>query len=198
MPTDIKQTTGFMAEPHWLTGQLLVAMPSMPDPRFARTVIYVCSHNPGGAMGIVINRLFGEATLPMLLSQLNIPASPGVPEWPVLYGGPVEPARGFVLHSGEYTREGTMRIDDHVCLSATVEVVRAMAEGNGPERSIMALGYSGWGAGQLDDELKANGWITAPADEDILFDRDLETKWTRALARIGISPTMLSVDIGHA
>ncbi len=182
----------------WLTGQLLIAMPSMPDPRFARAVIYICSHGPNGAMGLVLNRFFGEATFPLLLQQLNISPSPEAPDLAVHFGGPVETGRGFVLHSTDYLREGTTRIDDNVSLSATVDILQAIAQGGGPERVMMALGYTGWGAGQLDAEIKANGWLTSPADDGILFDDDVETKWERALAKIGISPLMLSGDAGHA
>ena len=188
----------FPAKPDWLTGQLLIAMPSMSDPRFARAVVYICSHSPSGAMGLIINRLFGEADFRMLLGQLEIDVSLGTPDVPVQFGGPVEMGRGFVLHSGEYLREGTTRIDEQIAVTATVEIVRDIADGNGPERRLMALGYAGWGAGQLEDEVKDNGWLTVAADEEILFGSDLETKWDRAMAKIGISPAMLSDTAGHA
>lgn len=183
---------------HWLTGQLLIAMPTMADPRFSHAVIYICSHGPNGAMGLVLNRLFGETNFRSLLDQLNIKSSIATPELPVHFGGPVETGRGFVLHSSDYLREGTTRIDDSVSLSATVEILQAIADGGGPDRAVMALGYTGWGAGQLDEEIKANGWLTAPADDAIIFDRDIETKWERALGKIGISPLMLSGEAGHA
>lgn len=183
---------------NWLTGQLLIAMPSMPDPRFARSVIYICSHGPSGAMGLVLNRLYGEVNFRMLLQQLNISISPDLSDYPVHFGGPVEVGRGFVLHSNDYLREGTMPIDDTVALSATVEILQAIAAGGGPQRMMLALGYTGWGAGQLDAEMQANGWLTAPADENILFDYEIESKWERALAKIGITPMMLSGDAGHA
>ncbi|MDE2029421.1 MAG: YqgE/AlgH family protein [Alphaproteobacteria bacterium] len=185
-------------KPHWLTGQVLLAMPGMPDPRFARAVIYVCSHNANGAMGLVVNRLFGEADFHMLLDQLNVDASMDTPDVPVQFGGPVEMGRGFVLHSGEYLREGTTRIDENIAVTATIEILQDIADGKGPERAIMALGYTGWGAGQLEEEIKNNGWLTAPADEAIIFDADLETKWERAVAKIGVSPAMLSDAAGHA
>ena len=182
----------------WLTGQLLIAMPSMPDPRFARSVIYMCSHGPNGAMGLVLNRLYSEANFRMLMQQLNITLQPDAPDLPVHFGGPVEPGRGFVLHSSDYLREGTTRVDDSISLSATVEILQAVAHGKGPERAMMALGYTGWGAGQLDVEMKSNSWLTSDADDLILFDRDLDTKWERALAKIGVSATMLSGVAGHA
>jgi putative transcriptional regulator len=182
----------------WLTGQLLIAMPSMPDPRFARSVIYICSHGPNGTMGLVLNRLFGQAGFQPLLEQLGIAPTPDTPDLPVHYGGPVETGRGFVLHSCDYMREGTVRIDDTVALSATIEILQTIADGNGPDRVLMALGYTGWGAGQLEIEMKANSWITADADDTLLFDNDLDTKWDRALAKIGVSPMLLSGDAGHA
>jgi putative transcriptional regulator len=132
------------------------------------------------------------------LDQLNIKPSAETPDLPVHFGGPVETGRGFVLHSSDYLREGTTRIDDQIGLSATIEILQAIADGGGPERAVMALGYTGWGAGQLDEEMKANGWLTAPADDAIIFDRDIDTKWERALGKIGISPVMLSGEAGHA
>jgi len=182
----------------WLTGQLLIAMPAMPDPRFAQSVIYICSHGPNGAMGLIVNRLFGEADFPMLLEQLEIKTAGDLPDLPVHFGGPVEVGRGFVLHSTDYMREGTIRIDDHISLSATIEVLQAIANGEGPDQMMLALGYAGWGAGQLEEEMKANGWLTSAADDDLLFGPDLETKWARSLAKIGISPLMLSGEAGHA
>ncbi len=184
--------------PNWLTGQLLVAMPGMADPRFARSVIYICSHGPSGAMGLVINRLFGEADFPMLLEQLNVKSTPDTPDMPVQFGGPVEMGRGFVLHSGDYLHEGTTRIDEGVAVTATIEIIQDIANGKGPAKALMLLGYAGWGAGQLEEELKNNGWLTVGADEDILFGSALDTKWERAMAKIGISPSMLSSMQGHA
>ena len=185
-------------KPEWLSGQLLVAMPGMVDPRFTRAVIYVCSHGPSGAMGLVVNRMFGEADFRMLLDQLNIQASIETPEIPVQFGGPVEVGRGFVLHSGEYLREGTTRIDDSIAITATVEAMRDIADGKGPERALLALGYTGWGAGQLEEEMKGNGWLTVPADESIVFGGDLDSKWNRAMTKIGVNPSMLSDTAGQA
>jgi len=189
------QTNGSKA---WLTGQLLIAMPLMPDPRFARAVIYMCSHGPNGAMGLVLNRLYTETNFKMLVQQLNIKMPAEIPDVPIHFGGPVENGRGFVLHSSDYLREGTTRIDETISLSASVEIVQAITNGEGPERAMMALGYTGWGAGQLDIEMKANNWLTAAPDDMILFDRDLDTKWERALAKIGVSAMMLSGEAGHA
>jgi putative transcriptional regulator len=190
--------SGLLTESVWLTGKLLIAMPSMPDPRFARSVTYICSHGPDGAMGLVLNRLYGELNFRGLLSQLNITLSIGAPDLPVHFGGPVEPARGFVLHSAEYKREGTMPINDKIAMTATMEVLQALADGEGPAQALLALGYAGWGAGQLDAEMQANGWLVAPPDEEIIFNPNTESKWEQALAKIGISPMMLSVEVGHA
>ncbi len=184
--------------PGWLTGKMLVAMPGMPDPRFARSVIYVCSHSPSGAMGLVINRIFGDADFPMLLEQLNIPTSFYTPEIAVQYGGPVEMGRGFVLHTSEYLREETTRIDDTVAITATVQIIEDIASGKGPARAMMVLGYAGWSEGQLEEELKNNGWLTTDLDEDILFDSNLDSKWDRAMAKIGVIPAMLSNTQGSA
>ncbi len=193
-----KPPSTLYTETSWLTGQFLIAMPSMPDPRFARSVIYMCSHGPNGAMGLMVNRLYGEVNFRALLQQLNLKTAGDTPDLTVHYGGPVESGRGFVLHSTDYLRDGAMRIDDTIALSATVEILQALADGTGPERALMALGYTGWGAGQLDAEMTANGWLTAPASDDILFDAEIETKWERALGKIGISAPMLSVEAGHA
>ena len=193
-----KPTLSLVADNHWLTGQFLVAMPTMPDPRFERTVIYMCSHSPNGAMGIVVNRLFNEANFLLMLEQLNIRTSSNTPHLPVHFGGPVETGRGFVLHSSDCMRQGSVPVGDGIALSATVEILQTIADGQGPEHLLMALGYSGWGAGQLEAEMKNNGWLTVPADQDILFHVDVSAKWERALAKIGISPELLSGEAGHA
>jgi putative transcriptional regulator len=192
------QTEGLNPLDSWLTGQFLIAMPNMADPRFTHAVIYICSHGPNGAMGLIVNRLFGEVDFGMLLEQLEIKTPDDIPDLPVHFGGPVETGRGFVLHSSDYLREGTIRVDENVSLTATVEVLQAIVDGEGPEQMLMALGYTGWGAGQLEDEMKANGWLTVPADENILFGPGLDTKWERSLGKIGISPMMLSGEAGHA
>lgn len=184
--------------PGWLTGQMLVATPGMRDPRFARTVIYLCSHGPNGAMGLVVNRLFGDADFPMLLEQLKIDMDAEPSPVQVQFGGPVEMGRGFVLHSTDYLKQETTRIDDNIAITATVEIVEDIAKGNGPARALMLLGYAGWSEGQLEEELKSNGWLTVAADESILFDAHLDTKWDRAMAKIGVSPSMLSSTHGNA
>ncbi len=182
----------------WLTGKMLIAMPGMADPRFARTVIYLCSHGPNGAMGLVVNRLFGDADFRMLLEQLGIKPPTGSLDVPVQFGGPVEMGRGFVLHSGEYLCEETTRISENIAVTATVDVIKDIATGKGPARATVILGYAGWGEGQLEEELKNNGWLTVDADEEILFDRALDTKWDRAMAKMGVCPAMLSNAQGNA
>ena len=182
----------------YLTGQFLVAMPGMRDSRFTRTVIYLCAHNEDGAMGLVINRLVGAITFPDLLTQLGIEATPVTKEIRVHFGGPVESGRGFVLHSGDYLQESSLKVDDSTALTATVDILRDIAVGLGPKQSLMALGYAGWGPGQLDSEIQANGWLNVESDSGLIFDEDLDTKWERTMGKLGISPHMLSDDAGHA
>jgi putative transcriptional regulator len=181
-----------------LTGSLLVAMPSMTDERFERTVIFVCAHSEDGAMGLVVNKLMDDLTLPALLRQLKIEPGAAQDDEPIHYGGPVESSRGFVLHTADYVQESTMVITDNVALTATIEVLRAIARGEGPARKVMALGYAGWSAGQLDSEIQANGWLSVPADEELLFGADHAHKWERALAKLGVTPALLSGEAGHA
>lgn len=182
----------------WLTGQLLIAMPSMIDPRFEKTVLLMCSHGPEGAMGIVLNRLFGDLSFRGLLVQLNVTVGPATPDLPIHYGGPVDPVRGFVLHTADYKKTGTTEITPEISLTATVEILQALSDGEGPGRATLALGYAGWSPGQLEAEIQANGWLTAPADPDLVFDTDVENKWSRALKKIGVSPNMLATGAGHA
>lgn len=189
---------GLIGKAGWLTGQMLVATPSMQDPRFAKTVIFICTHGPEGAMGIVLNRLFGEMNFRGLLGQLNIALPNGARELPIHFGGPVDPARGFVLHSPDYFREGSAKITDKISLTATVEILQAMAEGGGPEKALLALGYAGWGAGQLEGELQSSVWLIVPSDPEIVFAPRMEAKWDRTLASNGIDPLTLSGDVGHA
>jgi putative transcriptional regulator len=190
----------------FLDGQLLIAMPGMADKRFARSVVYICAHSSDGAMGIVINKLANEVNFRDLLVQLDIVQARNEPDLPggvdnirVHRGGPVETGRGFVLHSNDFFIENaTLAIDDGVCLTATLEILRAISDGRGPDRALLALGYAGWGPGQLEFEIQANGWLHSQADRSILFDGDIDGKYDRALAKIGISPAMLSSDAGHA
>jgi putative transcriptional regulator len=182
----------------YLTGQLLVAMPQMRDPRFARSVIYMCAHSADGAMGLVVNRRVGSLTFDDLLQQLNIGPNKRNDEIRIHFGGPVEQGRGFVLHSSDYLQSGSLRVDDQVALTATLDILKEMAAGGGPRRSLLALGYAGWGPGQLDAEIQANGWLSVSSDEELVFDADLEHKWERAIGKIGIDFSQLSGDAGHA
>jgi putative transcriptional regulator len=184
--------------PTYYTGHLLAAMPQMEDPRFERSVIYLCAHNAEGAMGLVVNRLFDAITFPDLLEQLNIETGPKTEQIRVHFGGPVESGRGFVLHSDDYVRDGTLKVRSGFALTATVDILKAIAVGEGPQRSLLALGYSGWGPGQLESEIAANGWLVIPADPKIVFDQELEDKWQRALAATGVSVASLSGFAGRA
>ncbi|MBU0725824.1 MAG: YqgE/AlgH family protein [Alphaproteobacteria bacterium] len=183
----------------YLTGQLLIAMPTMRDPRFARSVIYICAHSDEGAMGLVVNRLIGSLTFADLMEQLNLTEPQSDPEKKIHFGGPVETSRGFVLHTAEYKQDETMVVDGTIGLTATVDVLRDIAIGGGPRRSLLALGYSGWGPGQLETEIQDNGWLSVDADVALVFDdTDLDHKWDRAMAKIGVEPSMLSGEAGRA
>jgi len=182
-----------------LTGQLLLAMPQMMDERFARSVVYVCAHSgEAGAMGLVINKLLGPLTMGELFAQLDISPSVVVGSRPVHYGGPVEAGRGFVLHTADYNEDATLVVNDNIALTATLDVLRAIGQGRGPRRSLFALGYAGWAPGQLDAEIQANGWLSVPADDAIIFDPNHDQKWQRAMAKLGVDLTMLSSEAGHA
>jgi len=182
-----------------LAGQFLVAMPQMLDPRFARSVIYLCAHSEGGgAMGLVINKLLGSLRMGELFEQLDVPSDAHVSSGPVHFGGPVEAGRGFVLHTSDYSEEATLVVDGNIAITATIEILRAIGKGTGPRRSLFALGYAGWAPGQLDAEIQANGWLSVAADNDIIFDSDQDGKWRRALAKLGVDLTMLSTDAGRA
>src|SRR5215467_10970257 len=182
----------------YMTGQLLVAMPQMRDPRFARSVIYMCAHSADGAMGLVVNRRVGSITFDDLLQQLSIGPNKRSDEIRIHFGGPVEQGRGFVLHSSDYLQSGSLKVDDQVALTATLDILKEMAAGGGPRKSLLALGYAGWGPGQLDAEIQANGWLSVSSDEALVFDADVEHKWERAIGKIGIDFSMLSGDAGHA
>ena len=181
-----------------LTGNLLLAMPQMKDDRFMRSVVYVCAHTSDGAMGLVINKIVESVNFPELLDQLNIDSESANPEIRVHFGGPVETGRGFVLHSADYAQDATLVINEHFALTATVDILKSIANGEGPKKSILALGYAGWEPGQLDKEIQANGWLSLPADADLVFDVRPNTKWEKAMGKIGIDFNMLSGQAGHA
>ncbi len=183
----------------FLDGHLLVAMPGMGDPRFERAVIFMCSHSNEGAMGLMINKPAPDLRFSDLLDQLEITRDEPAGEADVFFGGPVEHGRGFVLHTPDYfVDQSTMAVEDDYGMTATIEVLRDIANGNGPDQALMTLGYSGWGPGQLEQEIQANGWLTCKADQAIVFDTKPAMKWQNALAKIGIDPRLLSADGGRA
>jgi putative transcriptional regulator len=188
----------------FLDGQFLIAMPGMKDDRFARAVVYICAHSDEGAMGLIINQA-QQMQFPDLLVQLGIMDEREVIRLPaeardfvVRNGGPVDRSRGFVLHSGDYQVESSLPVSTDICLTATVDILRAISSGRGPRRALMALGYSGWAAGQLEREIADNGWLTCPARPELLFDADMDRKYDRILAVLGIDLVRLSPTAGHA
>lgn len=182
-----------------LAGELLVAMPQMQDPGFARSVVYLCAHSEdAGAMGLVINKTLSSLTFDELCTQLKLAPSRLNQSRPVHFGGPVEPGRGFVLHTADYEEDATLKVGGDFAVTATLDILRAIGTGGGPARSILALGYAGWAPGQLDAEIQANGWLSVPADAGLVFDDDLDGKWQRALGKLGVELSMLSTEAGHA
>ena len=191
----------------YLDGQMLIATPTMSDDRFARSVIYICAHSSEGAMGIIVNQP---------APQYRVSRSPGAArchpraediiqvksradEVKVLKGGPVETGRGFVLHSADFFIENsTLPIDEGICLTATLDILKAIAKGSGPANAILALGYAGWAPGQLESEIQHNGWLHCPADAELIFGSDTDQKYAKALRKLGIEPGMLSSEVGHA
>jgi putative transcriptional regulator len=202
----IAQTRSRAAGDEFLDGQLLIAMPLMSDRRFARSVVYVCAHSEDGAMGLIINQRAPHISFPDLLERLGIvPSDTGDGlsneklSMSIHVGGPVETGRGFVLHSSDYfADDSTLPIEDGVCLTATIDILKAIAAGKGPNKAMLALGYTGWSPGQLESEIQANGWLNCPADLGLIFNPDVESKYTRAFAKIGIDPSHLVSDAGHA
>ena len=194
-----------MTKGPYLDGQLLIAMPGMSDPRFERSVIYMCAHSEQGAMGIIINKATPMMSFGELLSQIDLgPEEGGTPppelmQMPVLFGGPVEQGRGFVLHTNDYfTDDSSLPVAENIALTATVDILRAMARGEGPQRAVLALGYAGWAPGQLENEIQHNGWLTCQADEELIFGLDFNDRYIAALRKLKIDPAMLSSDAGHA
>ncbi len=170
-------------ESQYLTGQLLVATPEMRDPRFAKSVIYMVSHNKDGAMGVVVNRPLATGPISDIFKRLGLDTEGASGKITLHYGGPVQPGQGFVLHSNDYVREDSIVVRNGLALSGDVEVLRAISRGKGPRRSLLLLGYAGWAPGQLEAEIKANDWFTIPAEEILIFDEDAGTKWDRAMDR---------------
>jgi putative transcriptional regulator len=182
-----------------LTGRILIAMPGMGDPRFVQSVIYMCAHSPEGAMGLIVNKPAPEMRFAPLLDELGIPHGSKLPDVRIHFGGPVEHGRGFVLHTRDVPGgEGTLDIDEEIAMTATRDILERIAEGRGPKSSILALGYAGWGPGQIEGELASNGWLTGPARTDLVFGRANEHKWAAALRSIGVDPLSLSSQAGRA
>jgi putative transcriptional regulator len=183
----------------FFAGQLLIAMPGISDPRFERALILVCAHDDQHAMGLALNNPVEGLTVPDLLEKLDIKSTIRLPPDLVLLGGPVECERGFVLHTTDYQGPFSLEVGEDVALSATREVLEAMASHNGrPSQSLLALGYAGWGAGQLENEIKQNVWLTCEPDPELIFGHDYAKKWTRALAKLGVDPQRLSSVAGRA
>ncbi|MEM9329860.1 MAG: YqgE/AlgH family protein [Pseudomonadota bacterium] len=188
-----------------LCGKFLIAMPGMGDSRFERTVIYICAHSPDGAMGFIVNRTMESPSIPEFLEQLEIISEAERDSIPkdliagaMHVGGPVEPGRGFVIHTPDFESSSTVGVRENICLTATLEILRAIATGKGPQKAILALGYSGWASGQLEDEISSNGWLTVDATEHILFECNNEEKYRKSLALLGVDESLLSADAGHA
>ena len=181
-----------------LTGQLLIAMPSTNTWHFNQAVIYLCAHTAEGAMGIVLNRPLATPSFDDLLEQLEVAPVPPIRRIDLCRGGPVDNARGFVLHTTDWTGDGSLMVDDRVALTASLDVLKAIADGGGPAQGFLALGYAGWGPGQLDQEIQDNAWLSAPASVDLMFDREHTTKWRRAMAILKVDPLLLSDSAGHA
>jgi putative transcriptional regulator len=183
----------------FFSGQLLIAMPGISDPRFERALILICAHDEQHAMGVAVNRPVEGLTLPDLLARLDIKSSIVLPPDLVLMGGPVERERGFVVHTDDYMGEHSLEVGAGLALTATREVLEAMANRqHQPRRAVLALGYAGWGASQLEDEIKENVWLTCEPDDALVFDADYDSKWARALAKIGVDPERLSAITGRA
>ncbi len=182
-----------------LSGKVLIAMPGMGDPRFVKSVIYMCAHSDDGAMGLIVNKPASGVSFSDLLERLEIAPSPGSQTPPIYVGGPVEHGRGFVLHTADYDSENaTLKVDDRFSMTATVDVLEDIARGTGPSSALLALGYSGWGPGQLEHEIARNGWLIGDPDDALIFGADNTRKWGAALGALGIDPLTLSAAAGRA
>jgi putative transcriptional regulator len=191
---------GFESEGGFLTGKLIIAMPAMSDPRFKRSVICICAHSENGAIGLIINKLVESLSFSKISKQLklnrngmNVGYSGGI-----YFGGPVETGRGFILHSADYSIKGSTVINEQITMTASTQILQALADGEGPKKSIIALGYAGWGPGQLDAELQANAWLSIDSDQELIFSNKIADKWDKAFEKIGVTPALLSSDYGRA
>lgn len=196
--TDPAPETTLGADETSLTGQLLIAMPAMDDPNFAHSVILLCAHTHEGAMGIVLNQPLAKPSFDALLAQLDVEPVPPARQIQLCQGGPVDHGRGFVLHTSDWTSDSSLRVDDRLSLTASLDVLQEIAQGGGPKEGLLALGYSSWGPGQLDREMQENVWLSAPAKLDLLFDPDHDSKWRRAMGILRVDPVLLSSAAGRA
>ncbi|MBS0273434.1 MAG: YqgE/AlgH family protein [Proteobacteria bacterium] len=184
---------------NFLEGKLLIALPGMSDPRFEKSVIFMCAHSADGAMGLIINKPIEGLGFHELVKNLDIRATSNTPDSPVLFGGPVDTGRGFVLHSSDYmSANATMPVTKDISLTATLDILKAIAEGRGPEQSAFTLGYAGWGPGQIENEIRLNGWVHCDADSRIVFETQMNSKWSAALRKLGIDLSLLSANTGRA
>ena len=186
------------SDAEFLDGQILIAMPGMSDPRFSHSIVYLCAHSEDGAMGLITNKKMDDLVWEDLFKKIEVPIGSANAPRSILFGGPVEVQRGFLLHSSDYFSEGaTLKVDEETSLTATLEVLQDIAMGRGPTRSMLALGYAGWAAGQLESELQMNGWLLCEPDTDLLYDENHDDKWDKALAKLGVNPALLGSG-GHA
>ena len=184
---------------NFLQGNILIALPGMADPRFEKSVIFMCAHSDKGAMGLIVNKPFEGLSFREMIAKLDVAAGDETPDPQVLFGGPVETGQGFVLHSSDYGKgESTLSISSEISLTTTLDILRAMAEGAGPKRALFALGYAGWGPGQIEGEIQANSWVHCGPDNDIVFGDSMESKWAVALRKLGIDMSGLSANTGRA
>ncbi len=191
-------STEITVDGEYLEGRILIAMPTMSDPRFKKTIILLCTHNEEGAMGIVLNKNMEAFTFGSLLEQLEIQHDSNLEKTRVHFGGPVDAERGFILHSTDTVQENSTVIGEGIALTATLDMLERMATGEGPDSSFIALGYAGWGPGQLEAEIQENGWLIVDADPDLVFSDQLTGKWQAAIDKLGFDPGLLSMDAGHA
>ena len=194
-----EQASDKSAEKGYLTGKLLVATPFLFDSRFFHSVIYICGHDANGAIGLVINRLLPSISFEELLRQIDVLEFPqSIPDVSIYYGGPIEMGRGFVLHTNDYQSNSTVPIDDSISITATLDIIKAIAQGNGPDKSLLALGYTGWISGQLEQEIMDNSWLSIDPSTSLIFDMPIDEKWRGSMASIGVDPAILSMESGHA
>lgn len=184
----------------FLAGKLIIAMPTMSDPRFKRSVVCICAHNEDGAIGIIINKIIESLSFSKIIKQLKLKKNRTKSDYKdhIYFGGPVETERGFILHSADYSSENSTSINSEISMTASTEILQALIDGNGPNKSIVALGYAGWGPGQLDTEIQSNAWLSVESDLELVFSAKTAEKWDMALEKIGVNPALLSTEAGRA